>query len=277
MLVFHSHCQMGNLMFIYACARSLAKKKKQNYCLSSLDGLQAFELAPEDRFNQLKFSWFRLSNKIPGLKYSFYHFQDNREDYHQTMLREQKKNVWYYGYFQGGNYLFDNENDLRNCFTLKPEFRIPFEEKKKQLGFQKEIIAVHVRLRDYKTFGPDYLNGPDMTLPYSYYRKLLQENYQPSKQQLIFLSDDIESVKKEFLNDYPEAWFSDQSPLTDFQFLMEARTAIISHSSFAWWASMLNPNPQKRILVPEYFLGFKVKKEYPVNMIPSAWEKKPVY
>ena len=276
MLVFHSHCQMGNLMFIYACARSLARKRKLSYCLSSLKGLEAFQLSEDDKNNDLKFLWFRISNKIPGLKYTFYHLQDNREDYHSTMLKETKKQVWYYGYFQGENYLFDNHEDLKKCFSLKPEFKIPFEEKLKQLALTKETLVVHIRLRDYKTFGPDYLNGPDMTLPFDYYRALLKENYRPEKHSLIFLSDDIQSVKSEFSKEYSEAWFSDQSPLVDFQILMQAKTAIISHSSFAWWASYLNTQKDKRIIAPKYFLGFKVKKEYPVNMIPRGWEQKTV-
>ncbi len=276
MLVFHSHCQMGNQMFIYACARSLAKKRGLKYCLSDLNGLDAFELAEEDKFNHLKFLWFRFSNKLPFNKFQFFHFQDNREDYHLKMLQEKNKNIWYYGYFQGENYLYNNDADLKKCFTLKAQHVSEFEEKKNRLNIQKEIFAVHVRLRDYKTFGPDYLKGPDMTLPFDYYRQLLRDNYNPQKHFLIFLSDDIKTVKEEFSSDFPDAWFSDQSPLIDFQFLMSAQTAIISHSSFAWWASKLNSNVNKRILVPEYFLGFKVGKEYPTNIIPAAWEKKAV-
>ena len=45
MLVFHSHCQMGNQMFIYACARSLSLKRKVPYCLSELDHLKYFDLS----------------------------------------------------------------------------------------------------------------------------------------------------------------------------------------------------------------------------------------
>jgi hypothetical protein len=276
MLVFHSHCQMGNQMFIYACARSLAKKRGQSYCLSNLDGLGSFELALEDKLNAWKFLLFRLGNKSGLKKYRFFHYQDNREDYHRKMLDEKGSNLWYYGYFQGENYLFDNLKDIKNCFTIKESFRNQFQQVKKSLIGEKDVFAVHIRLRDYKTFGPDYLKGPDMTLPFDYYRKNIFENFNKEKQLLIFLSDDIKTVKKEFENDFPEAWFSDQSPMVDFQFLTDAKTAVISHSSFAWWAAMLNNHSDKRIIVPRFFLGFKVSKEYPVNMIPSTWEQKDV-
>lgn len=276
MLVFHSHCQMGNQMFIYACARSLAKKRGLTYCLSSLDGLGSFELSRDDQFNSLKFLMFRLGNKLGIQKYRFFHFQDNREDYHQQMVLEKGSNLWYYGYFQGENYLFNNLEDIKKCFRVKENYRKQFFEAKKNIVNNKELFAVHIRLRDYKTFGPDYLNGPDMTLPFDYYRQQIRDNFNKEKHTLIFLSDDIKAVKQEFENDFPEAWFSNQSPMVDFQFLMNAQTAIISHSSFAWWAAMLNNLPDKRILVPRYFLGFKVAREYPVNMIPDGWEQKDV-
>ena len=268
---------MGNQMFIYACARSLAQKRNLPYCLSNLKGIEFFDLAKSDQFNSLKFIFFRISNLFPFSKYKFFHFQDNRLEYFEEMLSEQNKNVWYYGYFQGEKYLFDNDLDIRNCFRLKPSFVQQFTLAKNELSITKKIFAVHIRLRDYKTFGPDYLNGPDMTLPFGYYSNLLKENYSSDIYQLIFLSDDIKSVKNEFQSNYPEAIFSDNSPIVDFQFLMEASVSIISHSSFAWWASWLNPNPEKRILVPEFFLGFKVKKEYPIGIIPHSWEKKAVF
>jgi hypothetical protein len=270
MLVFHSHCQLGNQMFIYACARSLAMKRQSSYCLSNIDHLNYFQLSWQDRaFNRLKYNAFKIRNFIR--KFKFEHFQDNRLDYSAGMLSETKKNIWYYGYFQGENYFFGNEEQVKKMFTIKGTYKKKFNSILQTFPKEKKILVVHIRLRDYKTFGPNYLNGPDMTLPFSYYHELLK-NYPLEDYQVIFTSDDIEAVKKEF-QDINNAYFSKNDAITDFQFIKNADVAIISHSTFAWWAAWLNEKAEKKIIVPEYFLGFKVKKEYPVNIIPKAWNK----
>ena len=277
MLVFHSHCQMGNQMFIYACARSLARKKNVGYCLSDLSHLKYFELSESDKKNNRKYFWFKLSNKIPGLKYKFEHMQDNRINYVPQMIDNTGKRVWYYGYFQGEEYFFQNANDLANCFKIKSEYISQFEKFKSSTFNTKRIIAVHIRLKDYKTFGPDFLNGPDLTLPIQYYKENLDKQLAAQKDnnyQIVILSDDIEEVKKEF-RAY-NAYFSEQNMITDFQILQHAYVAIISPSSYAWWACWLNKIPNKKIIVPKYFLGFKVKMEFPVNIIPTGFEQSEV-
>ena len=69
MLTFHTHCQLGNQMFIYACAHSLAKEKNENYCISDLSDLKFFHLNKNEKLiNYLKYTWFRISSKFIKLK-----------------------------------------------------------------------------------------------------------------------------------------------------------------------------------------------------------------
>lgn len=271
MLVFHAHCQMGNQMFIYACARSLAKKRNLAYCLSELTYLKYFELAATDKINRLKFVAFKALNKIPGLNYKFEHFQDNRLDYSGQMGNEKSTRVWYYGYFQGEKYLYTNSDDIKRCFQIKQEYQFQFNRFYTQTFQQKRIIVAHIRLKDYKTFGPDFLNGPDLTLPFSYYHSNIEKLIaaQPDQNyQLVFMSDDMAEVKKEF-GSYRNAYFSDQGVIIDFQLLQHAHAAVISPSSYAWWACWLSKVNNPQIIVPAYFLGFRVKQEFPVHMIPE--------
>ena len=269
MLVFHTHCQLGNQMFIYACAFSLAKKKRVKYCLSKIDDLRFFKLSTEDYYkNNLRFIWFRLSSKFSI--YKFHHFQDNRLDYHQKMLDEKSKKNWYYGYFQGENYFFNNEDEIRKRFQIKTKFKNKFQKLKKEITDQSKYAIVHIRLKDYITFGPDYLNGPDLSLPMSYYHKTLKKI--PESYKVIFLSDEIEKVKNEF-NYVNNAYFSENSVIDDLQFIINANICILSCSTFSWWGAWLNENKKLKIYIPKFFLGFKVKKEYPVNMIPKNWNQ----
>ncbi|MCZ2248907.1 MAG: alpha-1,2-fucosyltransferase [Bacteroidia bacterium] len=261
---------MGNQMFIYACARSLAAKRKENYCLSNLEGLKYFELSAQDNVNTLKYIFFKIVNKIPGFKYIFEHLQDNRNDYSQKMLQQPSCRTWYYGYFQGEKYLYGNHNDIKKCFKIKERYTRQFNQIYKQINpDNKQLLIVHIRLKDYKTFGPDYLQGPDLTLPFDYYHKLLKQT-NLNNYCIVFLSDEIETVKKEF--DYvAQAVFSENIAIVDFQLIMQADVMFIAQSSFAWWAAWLNNKTNKKIYVPKYFLGFKVHQEFPVNMIPENW------
>lgn len=88
--------------------------------------------------------------------------------------------------------------------------------------------------------------------------------------QLVFISDEMEEVKKEFayIND---AYFSSHEPIVDMQLLIHADVCIIANSTFGWWGAFLNEKKNKTIYVPAYFLGFKVQKEFPVNIIPTDW------
>jgi hypothetical protein len=272
MLVFHSHCQLGNQMFIYACARSLARKKKLKYCLSEINELHYFNLSNgENLRNKLKFIGFRIYNLFFPSKYKKEHFQDNREDYSLRMSEDKNNYVWYYGYFQGENYFYDNDIDIRTRFKIKNEYIKIFNHVKKNIFREQEYSVVHIRLKDYKTFGPDYLDGPDLSLPFTYYHNLIKsilENGNP----LVFLSDEIETVKKEF-SYVKNAYFSDHDPIIDLQFIINASTCVLSCSTFSWWGAWLNSNKKKTIFIPEHFLGFKVAREYPVNMIPDGWNK----
>ena len=58
---------------------------------------------------------------------------------------------------------------------------------------------------------------------------------------------------------------------------MNANICILSCSTFSWWGAWLNKQKNLKVYVPKYFLGFKVKKEYPVNIIPKKWKQIEIY
>lgn len=273
MLVFHTHCQLGNQMFIFACAHSLSKLKKQKYCLSNIKDLKYFVLTENEKINNfIKYLWFRISSKI--LKYNFHHLQDNRIDYCLELSNETNKRNWYYGYFQGEKYFFNNELEIRKRFEIKNQYKVKFDNLKKEIIGEDKYAIVHIRLKDFKTFGPDFLGGPDLSLPFSYYHKLIKEI--PNNYKIIFLSDEIEKVKIEF-NYVENAYYSENTVIDDLQFIIKADICILSCSTFSWWGAWLNEKKTKTIFVPKYFLGFKVKKEFPVKMIPKDWTQIEVY
>ena len=109
MLVFHSHCQLGNQMFIYAAARGL-NNKKTTYCLSDLSELKKhFELTKQDCYlNTIKYLYFRIKNKI--LPFKYFHFQNNFMDYSDQLAKNRIHDSWFYGYFQSEKYFKKKKN-----------------------------------------------------------------------------------------------------------------------------------------------------------------------
>ena len=192
----------------------------------------------------------------------------------KKMLQNNSKNNWYYGYFQGEKYFFNNEFEIRKRFEIKNKYRVKFDNLKKEIIGEDKYAIVHIRLKDFKTFGPDFLRGPDLSLPFRYYHKLIKEI--PNNYKIIFLSDEIEKVKNEF-NYVKNAYYSENTVIDDLQFIIKADICILSCSTFSWWGAWLNEKKTKTIFVPKYFLGFKVKKEFPVKMIPKDWTQIEVY
>jgi len=265
---------MANQMFMYAAALNLSKGKQTKYCLSNLSNLKYFNLTRHEHLrNNLKYFWFRISNFFK--KYQFEHFQDNFKDY-TSLLLSCPSNCWLYGYFQGEQYFSDSKDEVRKRFEIKEKYKIDYANWSNNYSHNKRMVAVHVRRKDYKDFKMEELGGPDLCLPSSFYWKLLQRFINNNEYLIVFLSDEICEVEQEF-NTIPNAIFLKKSAIVDLQILMKADILILANSSFSWWGAWLNQNPNKIIYVPKYFLGFKVKKEYPVNIIPENWIQIDVY
>jgi len=274
MIVFHPpQTQMANVMFIYACAKCLAIKNDTSFCLAEgLEKLHYFDIPDTVAVNKLKYGAFKIHNKVALKKYKFFHNQDYRNDFSLTMKNETNKNLWYYGYFQNTNYFMGFDDEVKSWFTIKQVYKNQYEKAIQQLNPQgKKVISVHIRLKDYKTFGPDFLGGPDLTLPMNYYHNLLKQ-FDENEYQIIFMSDDIEEVKKEFGN-IKSARFSTENSIVDFQIIQHANVCINAHSTFSWWAAWLNKNEDKKVFVPNNFLGFKIGVETPKNIIPKGWNR----
>jgi hypothetical protein len=176
----------------------------------------------------------------------------------------------YSGYYQSLKYFARSEQDIRKIFTIKEKFVAKYN--KKYAGFSdKKTIVVHIRRTDYLQYGKASLGGPGMCLPDDYFLRCLQMIDGIDAYCLIFISDDIQYARAQFASRYPAARFEQNEEIIDFQLLTNADILIISNSSFAWWGAYLNPKRDKKVFAPKYWLGFKVRKEYPVNIVLPSW------
>jgi Glycosyl transferase family 11 len=177
----------------------------------------------------------------------------------------------YSGYYQSLSYFIQNEQAIRKIFTIRQEFVTKYKRKYADIS-DKRTIVVHIRRTDYLKYGQENLGGPNMCLPDGYFMRCLQMIDHMDDYCLIFISDDIQYVKAQFAYRYPGARFEQNEEIIDLQLLMNADILVISNSTFAWWGAYLNPKPGKMVFAPKYWLGFKIRKEYPVNILLPSWK-----
>lgn len=184
-------------------------------------------------------------------------------------FRELKDGTVYTGYFQSEDYFKNYAEEIKDLFQIKDKFIKKFEKKFKHLFDTNHTVVIHIRKTDYTDLMHLNLGSSDLSLPFTYFQQLIQKIH-TSQNIYIFISDEIHNIKKEFAN-LENAYFSEENEITDFQFMLNANTCVISNSTFSWWAAYLNRRPDKKVFCPKYFLGYVIKQEYPANIYPPNW------
>lgn len=121
-------------------------------------------------------------------------------------------------------------------------------------------VSIHVRRGDYVD-NPFYVD----IFKDGYYERamaLFPENT------FIVFSDDIEWCKKQPI--FMDCVFSEgKSEVEDLNLMASCRDNILANSSFSWWAGWLNPNPDKKVVVPKKWFTDGVER---VDL-PGSWVK----
>jgi hypothetical protein len=127
-------------------------------------------------------------------------------------------------------------------------------------------VGVHFRFGDYVTWSVYGVQGVD--LPVSYYINSFKTIEQNIKDPCyIIFSDDLQKAKSVMHAAGRQCVvYEGETAIEDFAGLASCSHAVLSASSFAWWAAKLISNPDKLVVAPEYWLGFKSEYWYPVHI-----------
>jgi len=183
--------------------------------------------------------------------------------------------VLFEGFFQSPYYFRTNSDRIRKLFEIQDHYRAAYLDQYQFLGQGKRKVTIHIRKTDYQELGHLNLGGADLSLPYSFYHRIIKEIHD-EENYYIFISDTPELIVEEF--EYlPQKFISSDTAIIDFQHMLNSDICVIANSTFSWWAAFLNKNPGKKVYCPEYFLGFRIQQEYPAAIYPAEWVQKKVH
>ena len=263
--------RLGNQMFQYAFALSTSKRLKTNFFLDD-DEHYSNELCD---FFELKSFKNTLLSKLR--RNSF-----NKKEYNLNFIEVNHKNPFsvnarllvnnnciYDGFFQSELFFYEYRDLVKKEFTIKKKHFVNCLDLL-NINKNKPIVVLHIRRTDYLKYGNENLGGENLTLPLDYYNLCLKKINNLDNYNIVFVTDDPSFVKTNFYHLNPII-SSSESSIVDFQILMNANIIVVANSSFSWWAAYLNTKATK-IFAPKFWSGFKIKKEYPANIIPDNWE-----
>ena len=265
--------RLGNQLFQYALAFSIAKKYHTFYIIDNdykVDAVKKYFKTNKLLNNKISRGLFK---KLIAPKLPFIH-EKGEADINE-ILALINNHQFYKGYFQSELFFQNIADSIQQYFRLKPFYTKAFYKKYQYLFAQKKVLAIHYRLGDYLTWGTIEHGGADLTLPESYYRNALKQIKDLDTYTIVIVTDDTKSITGKLPEIENKIIVSD-TEINDLQVLMNADIIIASNSSFCWWAAYLNPK-KPVIFAPRYWLGFKVKKEMPANIIARKFTKVETY
>jgi hypothetical protein len=177
-----------------------------------------------------------------------------------TKIPKWKPEIFYHGimlhgYFQSEKYFRKYIPQIRGIFQMSSQTNWG-------------TVAIHYRAGDFRDF-PDkhpIVSRDYLTASVLYFRMAGYKNF------LVF-SDEPETIKS-LLNgfDCNIEYSEGKTPMEDFKLMSSCEHGVVSNSSFSIMAQILNPNPNKIIIRPDFFFGpgnahLDTKDVYPENWI----------
>lgn len=279
---------LGNQMFQYAAGKSLALRTRTSLALD-------LSFLEQNKFNvtnrQFALGEFNIRAQLGGIELrNGFNFNTNKfvlkfratfPRFFDTIVFNEsrlsrrnsffdlKENTYLSGYWQDSFYFRAIRNELLVDFQLKHESesftRISAEIK------NSNSIGIHIRRGDYVTLkSASDFHG---ILPLEYYKNAVHKITQlvPHPNYFVF-SDDAEwcEANLDFLPGFKMV--SKDKGLSMQEELMamsKCKHNIIANSSYSWWASWLNENPNKLVIAPQYW--YTKTKTQNVSLLEPNW------
>lgn len=231
---------LGNHMFQYAICRLIAEKNNFNYYIPYNQYLKScfpdIEIGIQDGVSQ------------------FYFAEDSNSQKYNPEIFNCPDFTHFWGYYQTEKYYEGNEDRIKSYFKI--DLTTECEQLLKKYNTD-DYCYMHIRASGNK------LGDAKWLLPIEYYEKSMSEIRKiKNDMKFVIVTDDPEYSKEIF----PNIDVLYNSVSTDFRLMYFSKYAIISNSTFSWWACWLS---EKSITIsPNFWLNFKFPEQgfYPVDI-----------
>ena len=231
-------CGLGNRLFQFATAYGVSKTHNVNFKLyTSLCNRNSHS---SDIQYRRFFSDFYTDNTLNNPTW----IREPVFTLNKFYIPKLESNVVLKGYFQTDKYFKEYRDDLLKI--IKP-FDHEAEYIKNKYGDLTKTMFIHVRMGDYLK---EKMHFIDLN---KYYNECLSKC--ESDTRFIVLTDNKDQCLElySFFEKYEFAIESETTSL--FLMSMCNRGGICANSSFSWWGSWLNPNPDKKIFMPNLWFS----------------------
>jgi len=278
---------LGNQMFQYAIAKSMAKKNDDIFKLD-------ISFYPKQILRKYELNYFNIEENIAGEKECItlrgsegfiykvrnklglkvnrpkeYTFENNLTLFDKEVYDKQG-DMYLDGFWQNENYfkmIRENIiNDLTPRNTISKEAILHLENIKSTTS-----VSLHVRRGDYVS--DRHTNSVHGICNLDYYKKAISYVNKKAKEPVFYIfSDDIPWCKKNFDFLENKIFVDDtKSPFDDLELMKNCQHHIIANSTFSWWGAWLNENEDKIVIAPKvWFLQDKWKN---LNLASNEWIK----
>lgn len=162
------------------------------------------------------------------------------------------------GFFQNEKYFVDYKDDIIKLLTNNSVYD-------KILKFKNNSYFMHIRRGDYVNHNVHYIN---LDIYYSNAIKYITNI--DKNAHFYIISDDIAYCKNyNVIKDINKTFYENPNEVETLYFIsLCSKGGICGNSTFAWWGSYLNTNPNKIVTFPDKWINFEIENDiYYTNSI----------
>ena len=267
-LFIHVRAGLGNQLFQVSAGYTIAKKHNMDLVLVYKDHYQR-HMSHNTHIDEFFSTIFQ---KFPTIRYDdidftnvITYFQPKCFEYYENIIQSNNNSDYFLeGYFQNKNYLDKDILEIFQnasiCSTLTTKYIL-----------LDESYFIHVRRGDY-VHDPNYIFDSDRYFLHAI--NYIMQKEDSLNVHFFIVSDDIEYCKKHYIfHNIPRRTFIERTNTLESLYFMSLckKGGICSNSTFSGWATNLNRNPSKTVIVPKQWINnidypYEIPFEYTVSL-----------
>jgi len=252
---------LGNQMFQYTIAKSIAIKNNDNF---SLD----ISFYPKQTLRKYELNFFNIEENVAKPESIFSKIKRKlgfapKEYYMEKEVAVFDKEVFNYkdniildGYWQNENYFKDIRAEILKDFTLKKDISKEANNYLKKIR-NNNSVSLHIRRGDYLNSGTNEVHG---ICDINYYKRAIKYiDIKVNNPIYYIFSDDITWCKENFDFLENKTFVDDtKSAFDDLELMKNCKHNIIANSTFSWWGAWLNENIEKIVISPTIWWSARI-------------------